>query len=80
MESDASHLPADVTTSDDKSTGNSDEKPAEADDRMVKSEIINGWFNEWIEVSCGGHASCLQVDQVLFHEQSQYQDVLIFKR
>jgi Spermidine synthase tetramerisation domain len=50
------------------------------DDRPVKSEIFKGWFNEWIELSCGGHAMCLKIDEVLFHEKSPYQDILIFKR
>lgn len=52
----------------------------EVDDRPVKSEIIKGWFNEWIDVSCGGHAMCLKVDEILFHEKSPFQDILIFKR
>lgn len=57
-----------------------DDTAQDADDIPVKSEIINGWFNEWIEISCGGHAMCLKVDEVLFHEKSPFQDILIFKR
>jgi Spermidine synthase tetramerisation domain len=56
------------------------ETDKETDDRPVKSEIFKGWFNEWIELSCGGHAMCLKIDEVLFHEKSPYQDILIFKR
>jgi len=52
----------------------------EDDDRPVKSGIINGWFNEWIEFSCGGHAVYLKIDEVLFHERSPFQDILVFKR
>ena len=56
------------------------EEVEEDDDRPVKSGIVNGWFSEWIEFSCGGHAVYLKIDEVLFHERSPYQDILVFKR
>jgi len=69
-----------TTTRTEVTSADSHVTEVEVDDRPIKSDIINGWFNEWIEVSCGGHAMCLKVDEVVFHQRSEYQDVLIFKR
>lgn len=45
----------------------------------VKSAILNGWFSELIEFSCPGQSFCLKVREVLFHEKSDYQDIMILK-
>ena len=43
-------------------------------------KIHRGWFSEISEEMWPGQAMSLQVDNVLFHQQSQYQDILVFKR
>jgi spermidine synthase len=40
--------------------------------------VIDGWFRE-ISNMWPGQAMTLQVKEVLHHEKSQYQDVLIFE-
>ena len=52
----------------------------EEDDRPVKSGIREGWWWEWIDISMGGQAFCIKVSDVLYRQQSPYQDILIFKR
>lgn len=42
--------------------------------------IQNGWFSEHSKQMWPGQAMSLEVDEVLFHEKSQYQDVLVFRR
>lgn len=41
-------------------------------------QIRNGWFNE-STVLWPGQSFCLKVEEVLFHEKSDYQDVLVFE-
>lgn len=41
--------------------------------------IKDGWFSE-INKLWPGQCMSLKVDEVLFHERSKYQDVLVFKR
>ena len=45
---------------------------------MTNYSAIDGWFRE-ISGMWPGQAMTLQVKEVLHHEKSQYQDVLIFK-
>lgn len=45
----------------------------------VQSAILNGWFSELIEMSCPGQTFSLKVREVLFHEKSDYQDIMILK-
>ncbi|CAG5123522.1 unnamed protein product [Candidula unifasciata] len=41
--------------------------------------VIDGdWFRE-VNLDWDGYSICLQVEEVLFHEKSQYQDILVFK-
>lgn len=42
--------------------------------------IQNGWFSEISQEMWPGQAMSLEVEEVLFHEKSKYQDVLVFKR
>ena len=42
-------------------------------------KLEQGWFSE-INVLWPGQCMSLAVEEVLFHEKSDYQDVLIFKR
>jgi len=51
---------------------------SEEDGRPVKSELTADWFTEWIDISCGGQAFSVNVKDVLYHEKSIYQDILIF--
>ncbi|KAL8601375.1 hypothetical protein ACOMHN_042379 [Nucella lapillus] len=41
-------------------------------------QIKNGWFSE-VSPLWPGQAMSLEVDQVLYHQKSKYQDVLVFK-
>ena len=41
--------------------------------------VKNGWFSEVHEM-WPGQALSLAVEEILFHEKSSYQDVLVFKR
>jgi spermidine synthase len=45
---------------------------------MTNYSAIDGWFRE-ISGMWPGQAMTLQVKEVLHHEKSQYQDVLIFE-
>ena len=45
--------------------------------RMDKD--MKGWFTE-INDLWAGQAMSLQVDEILHHEKSQYQDILVFNR
>jgi spermidine synthase len=57
---------------------------------MAESSILEmnalkeGWFSEISppEISCGWAGQCLslQAEEILFHEKSQFQDVLVFRR
>ena len=40
---------------------------------------MKGWFTEMNDM-WAGQAMSLQVEEVLHHEKSQYQDILVFKR
>lgn len=42
--------------------------------------INNGWFSEISNEMWPGQAMSLEVEEVLFHEKSKYQDVMVFKR
>jgi len=42
-------------------------------------KIQSGWFSE-INKLWPGQAMSLQVEEVVFHEKSKYQDVVVFKR
>ena len=42
--------------------------------------IQNGWFSEISNEMWPGQAMSLEVEEVLFHEKSLYQDVLVFRR
>ena len=46
---------------------------------IIMDKIQNGWFSE-INNLWPGQAMSLEVEEVLFHERSDYQDVLVFKR
>ena len=41
--------------------------------------LPKGWFSELGDLWAGQSFS-LEVDEVLFHEKSKYQDVMVFKR
>ncbi len=45
---------------------------------LTKRLLIDGWFRE-ISDMWPGQAMTLKVNQVLHHEKSEYQDVLIFE-
>ena len=40
---------------------------------------IKGWFTEMNDM-WPGQAMAMEVEEILHHEKSQYQDILIFKR
>ena len=40
---------------------------------------LKGWFTEMNDM-WPGQAMSLQVEEILHHEKSQYQDILVFKR
>ena len=40
---------------------------------------MKGWFTEMNDL-WAGQAMSLEVDEILHHEKSQYQDILIFNR
>ena len=40
---------------------------------------LKGWFTEMNDM-WAGQAMSLQVEEILHHEKSQYQDILVFKR
>ena len=40
---------------------------------------MKGWFTEMNDM-WPGQAMAMQVDEILHHEKSQYQDILVFKR
>lgn len=44
-----------------------------------KPLIVDGWFHERNPTMWPGQAMSLQVEKVLFHEKSDFQDVLVFK-
>ena len=46
----------------------------------IMDRIQNGWFSEISQEMWPGQAMSLEVEEVLFHEKSKYQDVLVFKR
>jgi len=52
---------------------------APTDEPPVQSAILNGWFSELIQICCPGQSFCLKVRDVLFHEKSDYQDIMILK-
>jgi spermidine synthase len=41
--------------------------------------LKDGWFSE-VNNLWPGQAMSLKVDEVLFHEKSKFQDVIVFKR
>ena len=41
--------------------------------------IKDGWFNEVSDKSFPGQAFSLKVNKILFHEKTQFQDILIFE-
>lgn len=43
------------------------------------NKIVNGWFSEVSTTMWPGQAMSIEVEEVLFHEKSLYQDVLVFK-
>jgi len=45
----------------------------------VMETICKGWFSDVNERMWPGQAISLQVDEVLFHEKSDYQDVMVMK-
>ena len=45
--------------------------------RMDKN--MKGWFTEMNDL-WAGQAMSLEVDEILHHEKSQYQDILVFNR
>ena len=59
--------------------GKLDPKEAAAQVR-TRSVIRNGWFSELIEGSASGQSMCLQIDEVLYQEKSDFQEILVFKR
>ena len=40
---------------------------------------MKGWFTEMNDL-WAGQAMSLEVDEILHHEKSQYQDILVFNR
>lgn len=42
--------------------------------------VKDGWFSDINEKMWPGQAMSLRVEEILFHQKSDYQDVLIFKR
>ena len=43
------------------------------------NKIASGWFSELNE-EWPGQSFCLEIEEVLHREKSQYQDILVFKR
>lgn len=41
--------------------------------------LINGWFHERNDELWPGQAFSIKVKQVLYHEQSKFQDILVFE-
>lgn len=41
--------------------------------------IKDGWFREINDHSFPGQAFCLKVEEILYHEKSEFQDILVFK-
>lgn len=41
--------------------------------------IVNGWFREVNDEAFPGQAFSLRVDRILYHKQSEFQDILVFK-
>ena len=39
-----------------------------------------GWFSELCPSMWNGHSFSMSVEEVLYHKQSKYQDVLVFQR
>jgi spermidine synthase len=46
--------------------------------QLIQESIADGWFRE-ISEQWPGQAMILKVNQVLHHEKSKYQDVLVFE-
>jgi hypothetical protein len=46
--------------------------------QLIRNQITDGWFRE-ISDQWPGQAMTLKVNQVLHHEKSKYQDVLVFE-
>lgn len=42
--------------------------------------VKDGWFREFSHEMWPGQAMSLEIEEILFHEKSKYQDVLVFKR
>ena len=42
-------------------------------------QLRNGWFSEISEEMWPGQAMSLQTEEVLFHEKSKFQDVMVIK-
>ena len=53
-------------------------KPLEKENSLYK--LDGKWFFESSKTSFPGQAMALEVDEILFHEKSEYQDVLVFQR
>ena len=45
----------------------------------IMAKIENGWFYEFIKVY-HGQAMSLQIEDILVHQESKFQDILVFKR
>jgi len=46
--------------------------------KLIRNQFADGWFRE-ISDQWPGQAMTLKVNQVLHHEKSKYQDVLVFE-
>ena len=46
---------------------------------LTMDRVREGWFSE-VNDLWPGQAMSLQVDEVLLHEKSKFQDVMVFKR
>lgn len=47
--------------------------------QLTMDLVKDGWFSELSEL-WPGQCMSLQVEEVLFHEKSKFQDVIVFKR
>ena len=47
---------------------------------MATVDKDNKWFKEVNPSFWPGQAFSLEIDEVLYHQRSKYQDVLVFKR
>jgi spermidine synthase len=47
---------------------------------MAVNDENSTWFREWNPVNVPGQQLSLEIDHILHHQRSKYQDVLVFKR